>query len=105
MNTSILFSNHKLPSIYSESVPRSRSIASTYSYAKNSKPGQTTSFNLAQLSLSDIVRRKQWEKEKMLFKAKPSKACSVSSLPNDKILDWSKLKAFAEDKFNSEFVT
>ena len=27
------FTNRKLPSIHSESVPRSRSIASTYSYA------------------------------------------------------------------------
>ena len=24
----------------------------------------------------------------------------INSLPNDKILDWSKLKAFADDKFN-----
>ena len=25
---------------------------------------------------------------------------SINSLPNDKILDWSKLKAFADDKIN-----
>ena len=30
----ILFTNHKLPSIHSESLPRSRSKASTDSYAK-----------------------------------------------------------------------
>ena len=28
---------------------------------------------------------------------------SFNSLPNDKILDWSKLKAFADDKINETF--
>ena len=29
-----------------------------------------------------------------------SRMCGINSLPNDKILDWSKLKAFADDKLN-----
>ena len=31
------FTNRKLPSIHSESVPRSKSKASTYSYAENGR--------------------------------------------------------------------
>ena len=34
INMSILFTNKKLPSLHSESIPRSRSKASTYSYAE-----------------------------------------------------------------------
>ena len=34
INTGILFTNRKFPSIHSESVPRSRPKASAYSYAK-----------------------------------------------------------------------
>ena len=34
INMGIFFTNRKLPSIHSESVPRSRSKASTYSYAE-----------------------------------------------------------------------
>ena len=36
MNKSIPFTNRKLPSIYSESVPRSRSNLSAYSYPEKS---------------------------------------------------------------------
>ena len=34
INMGILFTNRKLPSIHSESVPRSRSKVSTYSYGE-----------------------------------------------------------------------
>ena len=37
INTSILFTNRKLPSIHSESVPRSSSKGCTYSYAKKTQ--------------------------------------------------------------------
>ena len=57
-----------------------------------------------------------WEKEKMLVTSifsfptmlskalflRPLKlaACSINSLPNDKVLDLTKLKAFADNKIN-----
>ena len=31
-------------------------------------------------------------------------ACLVNPLPDDKILDWSKLKAFADDKLNVKMI-
>ena len=45
----ILFTNHKLPTIQSESVPRSRSKASTYSYAKKNHPRYFTESYLRHL--------------------------------------------------------
>ena len=35
-----------------------------------------------------------------VFQFKDGEACYFNPLPNDKILDWSKLKAFADDKMN-----
>ena len=40
------------------------------------------------------------KKEKSLRKTLWKKVKLFNSLPNDKILDWSKLKAFANDKMN-----
>ena len=74
----------------------------------------------AQMATFIPVRVENWEKEKMLatnifsFYHNISKKASlpgfikpgivynkVNSLPNDKILDWSKLKAIADDKINT----
>ena len=49
----------------------------------------------AKLKLSSVVNKE------MVSPSMVSPSCDiVNSLPNDKILDWSKFKAFAEDKEN-----
>ena len=42
---------------------------------------------------------KGWE-VLIILKQKTFKKVLVNSLPNNKVLDWSKLKAFADDKMN-----
>ena len=58
----ILFTDRKLPSIHSESVPRSRSKASTYSYEKNQSTVSTVIDHhcmLEQLNIFKDVDNKQ----------------------------------------------
>ena len=82
----ILLTNRKLPPIHSESVSRSRSKASTYRCADKKQA----------VTGPAVAKHKQYWRYI---------AFTVKSIPNDKILDVTKLKAFAEENLNVDRMT
>ena len=67
--------NRKLPPIHSLSVPKNRSTAWELSYGEKANPPDMAYDSCQQCAINDL-----------------------KSFPNNKILDWSKFKAFADNK-------
>ena len=64
-----------------------------------SDPQPGTEWTWIMWTVSVIWLKYCWKRRKTPFKFKTKQSCvSINSLPNDKILDWPKLKAFVDNK-------